>query len=98
MHVRYTGTVTSEPTFFSSRRSHNTHEQFDVRADDGTAFRVVDNVTIAPRVAVRPGDRVTVQGDLIRPHGFPPIVHWTHRDPRHHHADGFITAGGRTYA
>jgi hypothetical protein len=98
MHVRYSGTVTTEPSFFSSRRSHNTHEQFDVRADDGATFRVVDNVSIAPRVAVHPGDRVTVQGDLIRPHGSPPIVHWTHRDPRHHHPDGFVAAGGRVYA
>ena len=98
MEVRYAGTVTTPPSYFSSRRSHHTHEQFDVRGDDGSSFRVVDNVSIAPRVPVRPGDRVTVQGELIRPHGQPPIVHWTHRDPRHHHPDGFIAAGGRVYA
>ena len=32
MEVRYTGTVTTAPIFFSSKRSHRTHEQFDVRA------------------------------------------------------------------
>jgi hypothetical protein len=98
MEVRYTGTVTTPPTFFSSRRSHRTHEQFDVRADDGSRFRVIDNVSIAPRVPARPGDRVTVQGELIRTHGGLPMVHWTHHDPGHRHADGFVTLDGRVYA
>ena len=70
MEVRYSGTVTTEPRFFTSRHSHREHEQFDARASDGSTFRVVDNVTIAPRVPVHPGDRVTVQGELIHPGGF----------------------------
>jgi Protein of unknown function (DUF3465) len=98
MEVRYAGTVTTPPTYFSSRHSHRTHEQFDVRAADGSRFRVVDNVSLAPRVPVRPGDQVTVQGELVRAHGNPPIVHWTHHDPRGRHADGFIALGGRVYA
>ena len=97
MEVRYTGTVATTPFFFTSHRSHRTHEQFDVRADDGRTFRVVDNVTIAPRVPARPGDRVTVQGELIHAGGRP-LVHWTHHDPGHRHADGFIALGGRVYA
>lgn len=101
MEVRYSGTVTTPPSFFSSKHSHRAHEQFDVRADDGTAFRVVDNVTVAPRVPARPGDRVTVQGELIRFRHDPsrtPLVHWTHHDPRGRHAGGFIELGGRVYA
>jgi len=98
VEVRYTGTVTTPPTFFSSRRSHRTHEQFDVRADDGSRFRVIDNVSLAPRVPARPGDRVTVQGELIHPRGQPPIVHWTHHDPGRRHVDGFVELGGRIYA
>jgi len=68
MQVHYSGTVTTQPSFFWSKHSHREHEQFDVRADDGSPFRVVDNVTIAPRVPAYPGDRVTVQGELIRFH------------------------------
>jgi hypothetical protein len=98
MQVRYSGTVTTQPIFFSSKHTHRVHEQFDIRADDGSALRVVDNVTIAPRVPVKPGDRVIVQGDLVDAHGKRPIVHWTHHDPGHRHADGFIEFGGRMYA
>lgn len=98
MQVRTSGTVTTRPIFFSSRHTHRVHEQFDIRADDGSALRIVDNVTIAPRVPVQPGDRVTVQGDLVDRSAKVPIVHWTHHDPGHRHADGFIELGGRVYA
>ena len=98
MQVRYSGTVTTPPSFFWSKHSHREHEQFDVRADDGSPFRVVDNVTLAPRVPARPGDRVTVQGELVHDRGRPPIVHWTHHDPHGRHPDGFISLGGRVYA
>ena len=56
------------------------------------------NGTVTTRVPVKPGDRVTVQGDLVDAHGKRPIVHWTHHDPGHRHADGFIEFGGRMYA
>ena len=98
MQVRYSGTVTTAPIFFSSKHTHRVHEQFDMRTDDGSPLRIVDNVTIAPRVPVLPGDRVTVCGDLVDARSKLPIVHWTHHDPGHRHADGFIELGGRTYA
>jgi hypothetical protein len=98
MQVRYTGTVETPPSFFTSRRTHRTHEQFDVRADDGSRFRVIDNVSLAPRVPAQPGDRVTVEGELVHDRGRPPIVHWTHHDPRGRHPDGFVALGGRVYA
>jgi hypothetical protein len=98
MQVRYSGTVLSQPRFFYSRHSHREHEQFDVRADDGSRFSVVDNVSIAPRVPVQPGDRVTVQGELVRAHVSPPIVHWTHHDPGGRHPGGFVSLDGRVYA
>ena len=98
MQVHYSGTVTTPPSFFWSKHSHREHEQFDMRADDGSPFRVVDNVTLAPRVPARPGDRVTVQGELVHDRGRPPIVHWTHHDPHGRHPDGFISLGGRVYA
>ena len=98
MEVRYTGTVTTQPSFFTSRHSHHTHEQFDVRGDSGSTFRVVDNVSLAPRVPAHPGDRVTVQGELVHDRGGPPIVHWTHHDPRGRHPSGFIALNGRVYA
>ena len=97
MEIRFSGTVTTPPRFFYGRRTHAEHEQFDCRSDDGRTLRVIDNVALAPTVPVTPGDRVTVQGELVHDRGQPPIVHWTHHDPAHRHADGWIAFGGRVY-
>ena len=99
MEVQYSGTVTTPPRFFKGSHSHMWHEQFDVRRDgDGSPFRVIDNVTIAPRVPVRPGDHVSVKGELVHDRGQPPIVHFTHHDPWGTHEGGSIELGGRVYA
>lgn len=97
MEVRFSGTVTTPPRFFFGSRTHAEHEQFDCRADDGRTLRVIDNVALAPPVPVAPGDRVTVQGELVHDRGSPPIVHWTHHDPAHRHPDGWIAHGGLVY-
>jgi Protein of unknown function (DUF3465) len=98
MEVRFEATVMTPPRFFLGARTHAEHEQFDCRRDDGTRVRVIDNVAIAPRVPVTPGDRITVQGELVHDPGRPPIVHWTHHDPSNRHVDGFIFYKGRRYA
>ncbi len=96
--VTLAGTVTSEPTFFYGSHTHATHEEFGLRAADGSAYTVIDNVDIAPRVPVHPGDRVEVRGELVHDPGRPPIVHWTHHDPEGRHEDGYIILDGQRYA
>jgi len=95
--VQWSGTVTSAASFFRGSSTHRTHEQFDVRRDDGAIFRVIDNVDLAPRVPVVPGDRVTVRGELVAARSKLPIVHWTHHDPRGVHPGGWIEHAGRHY-
>lgn len=95
--VQWSGTVTTAPAFFRGARTHALHEQFDVRGDDGRNFRVIDNVDLAPRVPVAPGDRVTVRGELVGSETHP-IVHWTHHDPRGRHEGGWIERAGARYA
>ena len=95
--VQWSGTVTSVPTFFRGSRTRAIHEQFDVRRDDGATFRVIDNVDIAPRVPVVPGDRITVHGELVHDAHRRPIVHWTHHDPRGRHESGWIERAGQRY-
>ena len=92
-----TGVVTSEPTFFYGTHTHCMHEQFGLRTAGGDV-QVIDNVAIAPRVPVTPGDSVEVRGEMVRDPGKQPIIHWTHHDPAHQHPDGFIRFAGRTYA
>jgi hypothetical protein len=96
--VAFGATVLDKPRFFYGRNTHATHEAFEVRADDGHRLEVVDNVALAPRVPVMPGDHIVVQGELIPQARRGPLVHWTHHDPAHRHPDGFIALRGRVYA
>jgi len=96
--VRFGATVTGPPHFFYGHRSHSVHESFGVRSDDGISLNVIDNVSVAPRIGVSPGDRVVVQGELIPSGKRGPLVHWTHHDPSGRHVDGFIEWNGRAYA
>ena len=95
--VDFTGTVSSPPRFFYGSRSHCEHEAFDVRTSAGE-LEVVDNVNIAPRCPVQPGDRIEVCGQMVHDPGRLPVVHWTHHDPAHDHPSGFIRLRGRLYA
>jgi hypothetical protein len=95
--VDFTATVTSNPRFFHASRSQYTHEAFDTTTASGP-LEVVDNVDIAPRCPVKPGDQVEVCGEMVHDPGKPPIVHWTHHDPSNVHPGGFIRLNGKLYA
>ena len=96
--VAFGATVLTSPTFFYGTNTHAMHETFRVRGDDGSSLDVVDNVKLAPRVPVIPGDRIRVQGELVPDTARGPLVHWTHHDPSHVHPDGYIELNGRRYA
>jgi hypothetical protein len=95
--VDFSGTVRGAPHFFYGRRTHAEHEAFRVRSDAGP-IEVVDNVSLAPPVPVRDGDRVEVSGEMVHDPGRIPVVHWTHHDPSGRRAGGFIRWDGRLYA
>ncbi len=95
--VTFRATVTSQPRFFFGTHTKCEHEEFGVQTADGPA-EVIDNVDIAPRVPVEPGDSIDVRGEMVHDNGKPPIVHWTHHDPQATHEDGFIRLRGRVYA
>ena len=96
--VDFSATVTGQPHYFTGTATHARHEAFECRTDDGTQLEIVDNVDLAPPVAVAPGDRIAVRGELVRDAGREPVVHWTHHDPAREHADGWIDFAGRRYA
>ena len=95
--VDFSGTVASPPRFFFGTRTKCEHETFAVSTASGNVD-VIDNVDLAPRVPVVPGDHVDVRGEYVNDPGKGPIVHWTHHDPAHRHPDGFIRLHGRVYA
>ncbi len=96
-NVDFYATVTSPARYFYGSRTHCMHEAFGASSAAGPV-EIVDNVAIAPRCPVRAGDRIEVRGEMVHDPGRLPVVHWTHHDPRHRHADGFIRLHGRTYA
>lgn len=95
--IETTATVTSRPGYFVGSRTHAEHEAFSAQTPAGP-IEVVDNVAIAPRIPVQPGDRIELRGEMVHDPGRDPVVHWTHHDPSHRHPDGFIRFQGRVYA
>lgn len=96
--VTFDAHVTSAPHFFYGTHTHCVHEEFSALTAAG-GVDIIDNVGLAPRVPVRPGDAIQVRGEMVHDPGRgTPIVHWTHHDPAGRHADGFIRLHGRVYA
>ncbi len=95
--VTFGARVTTAPRFFYGSNTHCMHEAFDAQTASGSV-EIVDNVGIAPRVPVQPGDRIEVRGEMVHDPGRMPVVHWTHHDPAGRHEDGFIRYRGRVYA
>ena len=91
------GTVLS--VFPESRGPSGVHERFlvDVRAGASRIpLYVTDNISVGQLAPLRPGDQVTVKGELAY-NDRGPLLHWTHRDPRFRHAPGFVEVGGQLY-
>lgn len=75
------------------------HERFVVDVVAGAShlpLYVTDNISIAQAAPLRPGDLVTVKGELAY-NDIGPLLHWTHRDPRMRHPPGFVEVGGHVY-
>jgi hypothetical protein len=74
------------------------HEGFLLRLDSGCRLvvRVEVNTDFTGSVALTPNEQVGVKGEYeYYPLGG--VIHWTHRDPRGHHENGYVTAGGTMY-
>jgi Protein of unknown function (DUF3465) len=75
----------------------NRHQRFIVRLASGQTMLVAHNIDLANRVAsLRTGDLVEFYGEYEW-NAKGGVVHWTHRDPQHRHADGWIKHNGHTY-
>lgn len=73
------------------------HQRFILRLDSGQTLLVAHNIDLAPRIAgIASGDRVEFSGEYEwNDQGG--VIHWTHRDPRGQHRDGWLRRGGQTY-
>jgi len=74
-----------------------THQRFIMRLTALTQTVLVDNnIDIGRRVPIAIGDTVTVHGEYVwNDQGG--LIHFTHHDPAHTHAGGWIEARGTRY-
>jgi hypothetical protein len=74
------------------------HEGFLFRLASGCSVvvRVEANTDFTGAIPLTAGEHVVVKGEYeYYPRGG--VIHWTHRDPRGRHDNGYIEAGGRSY-
>ena len=73
------------------------HQRFIIELHSGLSLLIAHNIDVAPRVTdFRSGDRVTVYGEYEwNERGG--VIHWTHRDKRGKHIDGWIKHNDKIY-
>ena len=73
------------------------HQNFILRLHTDQTILVAHNIDVSPYIkGLKHGDRIEFSGEYEwNPQGG--ILHWTHKDPRGNHADGWIMHRGRYY-
>lgn len=73
------------------------HQRFIIRTQSGQTLLIAHNTDLAPAIAgLRVGDTIEYNGEYEwNPKGG--VVHWTHRDPAHQHADGWLKHDGHVF-
>lgn len=73
------------------------HQRFILELDSGQALLIAHNIDLAPRLnELSKGDTVSFYGEYEwNEKGG--VIHWTHTDPNHRHADGWLKHRGRIY-
>jgi hypothetical protein len=73
------------------------HQRFIIRLSSGQTLLVAYNIDLAPRIhTLSKGDEVEFYGEYEWSHQGG-VIHWTHRDPKGYHADGWLKHHGKTY-
>ncbi len=72
------------------------HQRFIVKLDSGHTVLIAHNIDLAPRVPLEKGKKVFIYGQYEwNDRGG--VVHWTHKDPRGTHEEGWIQFQGQKY-
>ena len=78
-------------------REGRRHQRFLLRLGSGQVVLVAHNIDLAPRVeGLRTGDTVEFFGEYEW-NAKGGVIHWTHRDPRGRHTDGWLKHDGLVY-
>lgn len=92
--VQGTGVVTR---LLPDDENGSAHQRFVIRLPSGQTLLIAHNTDLAPAITnLRVGDMIEYSGEYEwNPKGG--VVHWTHRDPAHQHADGWLKHDGRVF-
>jgi hypothetical protein len=92
--VRGTGIVSR---LLPDDHNGSAHQRFILRLPSGQTLLIAHNTDLAPAIAnLRVGDTIEYNGEFEwNPKGG--VVHWTHHDPAHQHADGWLKHDGRVF-
>lgn len=73
------------------------HQKFILRLDNHQTILIAHNIDLAPRVTnLKVGDTVRFNGEYEW-NNKGGVIHWTHHDPHHHHAHGWLKHNGRVF-
>jgi hypothetical protein len=73
------------------------HQKFIIKLKNDITLLVSHNIDIATRIPdLEQGETIVFYGEYEwnKKGG---VVHWTHKDPRGNHADGYLLYGGKKY-
>ncbi len=77
-------------------REHGRHQRFVVRLAGGQTLLLAHNVSLAERIPLGIGDRVSFRG-IYEWNEEGGLVHWTHRDPLGGDDAGFVRFRNAVY-
>jgi len=73
------------------------HQRFIIRYSSSLTLLIAHNIDIAPKVrSIKIGDIIEFYGEYVW-NNKGGVVHWTHKDPRKKHIDGYLKFKGRKY-
>lgn len=73
------------------------HQKFIIKLSSGQTLLISHNIDLAPSINdLSYGDQIEFNGEYEW-NSKGGVVHWTHRDPRGYHVDGWLKHNGKTF-
>lgn len=73
------------------------HQRFILQLSNGQTLLIAHNIDLADRLPnLQKGDEVSFAGDYVY-NNKGGLIHWTHKDPRGSHKDGYLMYQGKIY-
>lgn len=73
------------------------HQKFIIKLSSGQTLLISHNIDLAPNINdLSYGDQVEFYGEYEW-NSKGGVIHWTHRDPKNYHVDGWLKHNGKIY-